>query len=481
MTATERLETLRDQKQARIDELNKIAADEGRTKSDAERVEFQELDADIEAIKKEIADQQRAEELKAAARPVIGNGSQAASGSRDTSVVVRHAPKPEPGIRFAQLAMCLAKAKGDPGVAHNLMRRHYPMHPAVAGLKVAREEGEDFGAFVAKLAEMRTKDAIPAASSTDESWAGVLLAHNEYTADFIEFLRPRTIVGQFGQNGIPALNQIPFNVHIKGQNEGGAADWVGEGQPKPLTKFGYVDAYHGFTKIAGISVLTDEINRFSNPSAELRVRNSLADVVIARMDTDFVDPAVTATAARPASITQGVVAIPSTGTDSDAVLEDVSALFEDADDTDLPQDSAVLLMRPATARRLSLMRTITGVRDFPDVTVRGGSLAGYPVIVSNYVPAGAVILVFASEIYLSDDGTVTIDASREASIQMLDNPTNATTDHDDTTPAPTPTTLVSMFQSNSVALRAERYIHWSKRRANAVQLLSGVAWGSLGS
>ena len=48
------------------------------------------------------------------------------------------------------------------------------------------------------------------------------------------------------------------------------------------------------------------------------------------------------------------------------------------------------------------------------------------------------------------------------------------------TPA-TPTTMVSMWQTNSIALRAERFINWDKRRDEAVVYMDDVNWGSVGS
>jgi hypothetical protein len=38
-----------------------------------------------------------------------------------------------------------------------------------------------------------------------------------------------------------------------------------------------------------------------------------------------------------------------------------------------------------------------------------------------------------------------------------------------------------MFQTNSVALRAEREITWVKGRADAVVYMDDVNWGSIGS
>ena len=60
---------------------------------------------------------------------------------------------------------------------------------------------------------------------------------------------------------------------------------------------------------------------------------------------------------------------------------------------------------------------------------------------------------------------ITIDASEEASIQMLDNPTNTSTG------GTTATTMVSMFQTNTLAIKGVRYVNWTKRRSQAVAFI----------
>jgi hypothetical protein len=131
-------------------------------------------------------------------------------------------------------------------------------------------------------------------------------------------------------------------------------------------------------------------------------------------------------------------------------------------------------MSARRALSLSLMRNALGQKEFPDITMLGGTFEGLPVIVSEYVPSETagdfVVLANASDIWLADDGSVVVDASREASLQMLDNPTNNSA-------SGTPTTMVSMWQTNSVAIRAERWINWQKRRTAAVAVLSEVNWG----
>src|SRR3546814_1165786 len=88
------------------------------------------------------------------------------------------------------------------------------------------------------------KAAVAAGNTIDSTWAKPLVEYVNYAGDFVDFLRPRTILGRFGAGGIPSLRRIPFNVHIKGQTVGGTGYWVGEGKPQPVTKFGYKSEEH---------------------------------------------------------------------------------------------------------------------------------------------------------------------------------------------------------------------------------------------
>jgi len=253
---------------------------------------------------------------------------------------------------------------------------------------------------------------------------------------------------------------------------------VGQGAPKPVTKFDYTATNLTWAKVAAISVLTDELIRFSNPSAEALVRSSIADALRERLDIDFIDPGKAAVAnVSPASITNGVAPISSSGSDETHVRADLRALWAPFIAANIAPTTAVYIMSSTTALALSLMVNALGQRAFPDISMNGGTLLGIPVIVSEYArntggsAGGLVILANASDIWLADDGGFTLDASREASLQMDDAPTlNSATG--------TEAQVVSMFQTNSVALRAERFINWQKRRSAAVSYLDAVTWGS---
>ena len=100
-----------------------------------------------------------------------------------------------------------------------------------------------------------------------------------------------------------------------------------------------------------------------------------------------------------------------------------------------------------------------------------GSPKGLPVIVSQHI-GNVVALVNASDIFLGDEGGVAVDMSREASIEMRSAGLGM-----DATAGTATAASVSMFQTNSVALRAEREINWKRARASAVAYLTSVDWG----
>lgn len=457
-----------------LEQIKSIAnkpMEEGRSTDTAEEEQIKELRGKITKLDGDIKLYSDLAEMdKASAKPVTEDDHQnkGAAGGDGWKVpaTLKTVEKLEPGIAFARYAMCLTKAKGNHEMAFRLAEKHFPKTESIVRTLKAQAEG-------ANLQElMQLKATVAAGTTTENTWAAPLVYAQNFMGDFISYLRPRTLIGQ------AAFRPIPFNVRIGGQTSGGTAQWVGQGKAKPVTKFDFNATTVPFTKIAAIAVITQELARFSDPSAEALVRDSLADCVIARADTDLFDPDLAAVAnVAPAGLLNGVAPIAVAGNsidygDPDTVRAAIAALWA-------PWDSTYIGMRPAyyttpaVARQLSLSREALGTPAFPNMTMTGGNIGGVPVRVSQYLAnnggsGGApFILVDEAEIYLADDGSVTLDASDVASIQMDDAPS-----HDSGTP--TAAQLVSMWQTNSIAFRAERFIWWGARRSGAVQWIDGM-------
>jgi len=453
-------EATRVSKSAEMSAIMDKASEDGST-LDAEQSEaFDTLEGEVGAIDKHLSRLKAMQKSQAqSAKPVGETVIKTLDTSGMPQVRAKNTQKLEPGIAFARAAKCLALGHLEHRNAMDIAKALY--------------DGQE--GVIAATERLVTKSAVAAGTTTDATWAKPLVGEESSVfADFVTFLRPQTILGRFGNNGVPSLRRVPFRTALIGQTSGGDGYWVGEGQAKPLTKIDFSRTTIEPLKVANIAVATMELIRDSNPSADAIIRDTLADALRERLDIDFINPAKAAVAGiSPASILNGVAGIPSSGDDADAVRADIKALFTAFIAANNAPTSGVWIMSSVTALALSLMQNPLGQTEFPGIGMMGGTFFGLPVIVSEYLPSdssgGIVALVNASDIYEADEGGIDISMSTEASLQMDNAPDNPTT---------ASTVMVSLWQRNLVGFRAERTINWARRRPSAVAYLTGVSWGA---
>lgn len=442
-------------KEARLTEI--VQGGEDVALSDVLQTESAKLAEEIKAIG---ADIDRLDALEQAQRrlavpigtPGDARGGAAAIGNKTAAMPVVEVvqQKLQPGIEFARYALCLMAARGSHVGAIEVAKTRYPDNPGI---------------------QLLLKAAVAGATTTDSTWLGPLVYPPTLVSEFVDYLRPLTILGKFGTGNIPSLRRVPFNVRILGQTTGASASWVGQGKQKPVTKFDVaVNNTLSFAKVSSIAVFAEELARFSTPSAESLIRDELARAIVERLDTDFVDPTKAAVAnVSPASITNGLTALTPSGTNAAALRADLKSLFQTFLDANNPPTQGVFIMSNTIALAISLMVNALGQAEFPGMSMNGGTLVGLPVIASQYVAIGSpanelMILVNAADVFYSDDGGVSVDLSREATLEMSTDPENESG------------TNVNMWQTNQIALRAERFVNWAKRRASAAAYLDGCAY-----
>lgn len=465
-TFAEQVAALKATRAAKFDEMKGVAqksVDESRSMDTAEQEQFDALQSEVGRLDDDIKRLSVLAEMdKETAKPVDGNekaNQPAKGGIERVPLQVKNTQKLAPGIAFARAAKCLALG-------------HLEHRDAI---QIAKTLYGDQDVIVRATERLVTKAAVAAATTTNSSWAGALVGdETSVFADFVEYLRPQTILGRFGQGDVPSLRSVPFRVPLIGQTSGGDGYWVGEGKNKPLTKFDFSRTTLEPLKVANIAVATMEAVRDSSPSADVIIRDQLAAALRERLDIDFIDPTKAASAGvSPASILNGISAIPATGTgDAADIRTDIKALFASFIAANNAPTSGVWIMSATIALALSLMQNPLGQPEFPGISMTGGALFGLPVIVSEYVPtdsSGSIVaLVNAGDIYLGDEGGIDVSMSTEASLQMDDAPDNPTT---------ASTVLVNLWQANMIGFRAERTISWARRRSSAAAYLSDVNWG----
>jgi HK97 family phage major capsid protein/HK97 family phage prohead protease len=444
----------------RQEEIMKGATEAGRTLDDAEKQEFDNLDVEIKTVGDHIARLKRlADRAREEAQPVQPKTEDVpadATVQRAPSGIVSVRSNLEPGIGFARFAKAMYLAPGNPLQAEAYIKSNAAW----------RDQREGLVQLV--------KAAVAAGDTTTSGWASELVYAQNLMNEFIEYLRPMTIIGQ-----IDTWRRVPFNVRMGSMTGGTTGYWVGQGKPIPVSKGTTSSTSLGITKAAGIAALDEELMRSSSPSAEVLIRGDLAKAVAYICDTSLIDPNQGGTAnVQPASLTYGVTAVAATGTAYANLSADIQSLIGTMTDADVDVSQVVLVMSPRTALALSLMVTSLGQQQFPTMTASGGTLFGFRVVVSRHVAAitgspdfgRMIVAINPEEIFLADEGEVMVEASREASLELLDNPTNASTG------STVATSMVSMFQTHSVALKAVRFINWTKRRSTACQYIRNALY-----
>lgn len=444
---------------ARREEIQNAAVEAGRSKTAEEKEEFDNLSAEIATIDTELVDLKAllAESAKSA-KPARQEDPNARTPStvdlKGVGYVTTH-PNVEKGIGFVRASMALIRAKGDRHLAADIFRREKRwMDQTPHG-------------------EVYLKTAIPAGDTTTSGYASEIAYARDLESEFVDYLRPKTVIGR-----IAGLRRVPFNIRYGTQSAGVTGSWVGQGLPVPVAKPTFSSGSLGIAKASVIVAIDEELAKLSTPSAEMLVRDDMAKGVQEFLDRQFLDPDVAASAnVSPASITNGVTAVTPTGTAAANVRTDLATLLTNLSRTDMDISQLVLIMAPETAMQIGLMVTSLGVLQFPGLGLNGGTLLGIPVITSNVAnisgsPASGrmIIAAVANEIQLADEGGVSIDVSNQTALQLLDNPTNASAG------GTVATTMVSMFQTHSLALRCTRFINWAKRRSNCVEFIRDAAY-----
>lgn len=277
-----------------------------------------------------------------------------------------------------------------------------------------------------RFEEYRTKAAVAIGTTTDPAWAGPLAV-----APLVEPLRLAVQASSLLAR-ISGLRQVPFLAPVPRQTASASFAWVGQNAMKPVTKLSYDDVALGPTKLATIVILALELVKLQGATAEAAMRDALITAAVGFMDDQFINPAVTAIPnLRPASITNGVPATPSTGDLGSDVVAVVRALKASRPGAARP----TLIMSGAAHIELAMA---TGLPD--NVAIVTSPAAG-----DNIIALDAAAVVYA-------DGDFAINVTFEAAVQM------------DSAPPTTPdaaSVLISLWQHNLAGYRVERQVNWS--------------------
>lgn len=452
------MQATRAAKAAEMENIMQKSIDEGRGMEDDEAERFDELDTEIKRLDEDLARLGRMEKLQVQRSAAI-----LPTGNDREGTQQRNAPA-------GQRAPMIITSKSDKdddfkGQAYvrRIIARTLSQLDGVSAVAIAQHR---WGKSNPQLVEVIKADVAGGGSGSGEWGAELVDADSRYMGDFVEYLYSRTIFDQL------PLRQVPANVTIKGQDGAATGYWVGESKAIAVSKVDFSAVSLTPLKVAALAVMSLELMRDSSPAAEMLVRDALVEASAQRIDGTFLSASAAVAGVSPAGILNGVTAITSNGITEPDVLADIEALMNPFI-TAKNSSGTGFVLNSGLALKLQLMRNALGVRSFPDMRETGGTLEGKTAATGDNVDPNQLILLKPSDIWRIGDSGVRVELSRDATIEMSNTPTGASD-----TPADMSSPRVSMFQTDSVALKVVRSINWQKRRSDAVQYIGDADYGA---
>jgi hypothetical protein len=450
----------------RLAALAAIVQREGRTLSDAEIQENNSLEAEFETLQED-------ERVAALQLPTIPRGNAMARGIPEaafngnllpvgqrrasinaptvltrTTIAQRNGDKFEgqswARLQLAKLRTAVNFSEGIAETPAEICAHVYRDRPELARIASARRlaAGVEGGGVLSGEAgsELRNLDA-------------------QYTGDFIEFLYSHTLFDQLG------FRDVPADVRIKGIDGAYTGYWVGEKRSIPVSQGSYSAVDLNVLKAAGLTYLSKDLIRRSAPAAEMLFRDGVVQAVSQAVDTKAFSTDAASANVSPAGLFQGLTGQASAGGSIQNLYQDLAYLTSIFVAAKQSTKTVKLLSNRVVANQIAhLMSPLTGLPAFlGQLDENGGNLDGKVFLTGDNLPANNLVAIKVDDIWKIGDSGVQVSLSTDATIEADSAPTG-----EGVTPTAQSASMVSMFQTDSVAIKCVRDINYAYRRAQAI-------------
>jgi HK97 family phage major capsid protein len=390
------------------------------------------------------------EAVKQALEQVRAPGAAAAmlNGASQTTA----SAKSQPGDKFAQYVRCLAAARNDKEKA----------------VKVAQKWG--YTDVAEKLAASNEK-----ALSSGDPTAGGFLVPTEFSQDVIELLRPSGVIRSMGPLVMPMNSG---SLKVPRITSGTSASYIGENQNISKTQLETGQLTLTFKKLAALIPISNDLLRYSAPSADGIVRDDVVRAISQREDQAFIrDNGMSGT---PKGLKYQIHAANKFNAAASVSLANVTTdlgkamrYIMDANITLIIQQAATggvdvrpgWIFAPRTWQYLTTVQTGTGQYAFREEMLRG-TLWGFPYRVTTQVETDLGASSNASEVYfgafahavIGESTGLLVDASQDAAY------------HDGSN-------VVAAFSQDQTVIRVIAEHDFALRHDKAFTLIEGVTWG----
>ena len=311
------------------------------------------------------------------------------------------------------------------------------------------------------LSDARTK-ALAAGDAT----AGGFLVPTQFSNEVIELLRSQSVVRRLGARTV----QMPTGtLKYPKIAQGASAAYIGENVNIGKSEETFGQLTLTFKKLAVLTPISNDLLRYSSPSADAIVRDDLVSSMATKEDSTFIRGA--GTDATPKGLLNWCIAdqkIAASAASLANITDNLGQLVVKLKQADIPMITPGWIMAPRTEQALATIQNANGVFAFRDEVI-AGSLWGWPIGTTTNVPitldtTGAgndneseIYLVDFSQVLIGESQSLLVDSSQEAAY------------HDGSN-------VQAAFSLDQTVVRAIAEHDLGMRHDKAVAMLTGVTW-----
>ena len=234
--------------------------------------------------------------------------------------------------------------------------------------------------------------------------AGTLAAFSDYSVIAEGFVNSLVNASAL-DTMLASMTPVPLQTGtLAAVSTGAQAFSVAEGSTKAISKLSLIGQQQNPQKAHCIVVVTQELAKASGANATALIGRELRNAVAVTTDTQFI-----------ATLIAGLPVATSAGPTSESVRADISNLLKAI--TTEQTSKLFIITTPLICKMWSMLTDSKGVSAFPDLGPLGGSINQIPVLVSEGVTAGNVVLVDASGIAAAS-GDLVLNEFREGMMQL---------------------------------------------------------------
>jgi hypothetical protein len=283
---------------------------------------------------------------------------------------------------------------------------------------------------------------------TMSGWGSSL---SEYASLVSSFLTSLAQYGAFDRL-LSDMKRVPLHTRVVMATSSITGAVVGEGQSAPVSSLTVDGATTDVFKAVAVVVASSELLRLGGGVGAQLFSKELRQAVSISTDSQFVSV-----------LTAGLTPITASGSTATAIGIDLATALSQIETS---VASRLYIIAPSATAKQWSAKALTEGMAFSQMTPHGGALGGLPVVVSDAVSAGQWLVVDAAQI-AAGAGSIDLDASNQADVQMETSPTS---------PPTTSTVLTGLWQRDLVGLRATRYFTVERLHSSSVAVISGAVY-----